>query len=457
LTREEFVGVTKNAMAGLGFDQDLSMVVLPMSVFLVDSDLTPVSAAYDEVVSGLTEWSPRADTLGIKSPAPVSVRANDYESAFDQTNHLFLANGWSDGLPVVPPSAERVARMLRGTDRSGEDVVGKIMPRGGIATVETVATAMVMAGGRPEYLPVLLATLEAVLNESLGHDKFQATSGSTFPVVVINGPIAEQIRLNSGFGLLGPDPQHPAGAAIGRALRLLLQNVGGALPGVGTMAIFGAMRFTNAVFAEDEGGLPDGWEPVSVHHGGHGSGENTVTVYVATGAANVMRRGVGREAPLDEAIQGLERTASYLRVANAHYPRSWLNGTPGALMIPRIVAQQLHDNGWKTKQSVREYLWERVQFSAAELTDSGMRQWIEAETNAETVASGLMEPWPFCKSPDQLMIVVAGGEHPTHNFWLQSWGPTVTSARIETPAGFDRLLAEADAEIGPAGDACLIS
>ena len=84
-------------------------------------------------------------------------------------------------------------------------------------------------------------------------------------MVIVNGPIAAQIRLNAGFGLLGPDPQHPAGASIGRALRLLPQNVGGALPGTGTMAMFGGMRYTNAVFAEDEDGLPAGWEPVYWH------------------------------------------------------------------------------------------------------------------------------------------------------------------------------------------------
>ena len=82
-------------------------------------------------------------------------------------------------------------------------------------------------------------------------------------MIIVNGPIAKEIRLNSGFGLLGPDPQHPAGASIGRALRLLQQNVGGALAGVGTMAIFGGMRYTNAVFPEDEDGFPEDWRTVS--------------------------------------------------------------------------------------------------------------------------------------------------------------------------------------------------
>ena len=234
MTREEFVGVTRNAISGLGFDQDASMVVFPIDPFLVDSDLSPIEERFDEFVGGLTAWEPSASETGIRMPPAMELDANDYLSAFDQANRSFITNGWGDGLPLVPPTDERVNWILQGTDRPAGDVVGKIMPRGGIATMETLAVSLAMAGGRPEYLPVLSAAVEAVLDPALDHDKFQATSGSTFPVVIINGPIARDIRLNSGFGLLGPDPQHPAGASIGRALRLLLQNVGGALPGVGT-------------------------------------------------------------------------------------------------------------------------------------------------------------------------------------------------------------------------------
>ena len=140
-------------------------------------------------------------------------------------------------------------------------MIGKFPPRGGITTVETCAIALAMAGGRPEYLPVLIAAVEAFLDPESNAEQLQAASGSAFPVVIVNGPIAKQIRLNSGFGCLGPDPQRPAGASIGRALRLMQQNVGGALPGIGTMANYGGMRYTNVVFAEDEESLPQGWLP----------------------------------------------------------------------------------------------------------------------------------------------------------------------------------------------------
>ena len=317
------------------------MVTLPIAPFLVGSDLTPVQEKLPAFADGLISWEARAKHTGIQRPSMVRIEARDYEAALDEMQRQFLTNTWGDGLPLNAPTEARLAWMLRGTDRQRHQVLGKIMPQGGIATVETLAIAFAMAGGRPEYLPVLIAAIEAIVDPSLEHDKWQATSGSTFPVVLVNGPMAQQIRLNSGFGLLGPDPRHAAGASLGRALRLLLQNVGGALPGTGTMAMFGAMRYTNAVFAEDEEGLPEGWQPVCTDHFGWPRGTNAVTVYVATGATNIMRRGVGKETPEEEGLQSLHRVARYLRSPSPHYTHGWAHGTPGALLMSRVVARQL--------------------------------------------------------------------------------------------------------------------
>ncbi|HUJ74469.1 MAG TPA: hypothetical protein VL359_06400, partial [bacterium] len=268
------MGVVRNAMAGMGFDGEVPMVTFPIDMFLVGSDVSPVEGAVQRFVDGLTRWRPRITKKQVLRPEPIVVEAGDAEEAASQFNHLFLRKRWGDGLPLLPPTDAAVARILTGTDRAPGEVLGPFLPRGGIVTVETAAVALAMAGGRPEYLPVLLAAVAAVLDPALQHDKWQATSGSTYPVVIVNGPMAEQIRLNSGFGLLGPDPAHPAGASIGRALRLLQQNAGGALPGAGTMALFGGMRYTNAVFAEDEAGLPDGWLPLHAEAWGLPPGSN---------------------------------------------------------------------------------------------------------------------------------------------------------------------------------------
>lgn len=449
------MGVVRNALAGLGFDQDASMVIFPIDPFLVGSDLTPVEQAVGQFSEGLTEWQPAAQETGVRQPPMVSVEANGYEAAYDQMNRLFLTNTWGDGLPLSPPTRARVDWILKGSDLPPDTAIGKVMPRGGIATVETLAVSLAMAGGRPEYLPVLIAATQCVLDPAMEHDKFQATSDSTFPVVIVNGPIASEIRLNSGFGLLGPDPQHPAGASIGRALRLIQQNVGGALPGVGTMSIYGAMRTTNVVIAEDEAGLPDGWSTVGQDHGGLPRGENGVTVYVATGATNIVRRGVGKETPDDEAIQSLYRVAGYLRSPAVHYHDGFKTGTPGALLMPHVVARQLAGLGW-TKEKIKQFLWDNSKQTREEIERTGMKQWIETNGDSEVVASAGDDLWPICKDPAQIILAVAGGGHPTHNFWMQGNAPALTSRRIDLPSEWSGLIAEAEVELGPSGEMCLI-
>ena len=440
----------------MGLDRELSMVDFPIDQFLVDSNISPVEARAADFCAGLTDWQPKTTETGMRQPDKIRIEANGYEAATDQMNQLFLRNTWGDGLPVNPPTSERVEWILKGTELPPDHIVGKIMPKGGIATVETIAVSLAMAGGRPEYLPVLIAAVDAFLDPALEHDKLQATSGSTFPVIIVNGPIAKEIRLNSGFGLLGPDPQHPAGASIGRALRLLQQNVGGALAGVGTMAIFGGMRYTNAVFAEDEEGLPAGWQPVSKDFGGKSEDINMVTVYVGTSASNIVRRGVGKEEPMEEAEQSLRRVASYLGSSCVHYAHGWANGTPGALLIPRPVAMQLNNLGWTSKKAVKEFLWEHSKVPQSVVRETGLKQWIEAAAEPETIASANEELWPISKSADQIIVIVAGGAHPTHNFWMQAMSPAVICREIGKPSNWENLVTEAELELGPSGDMCVI-
>ena len=431
------------------------MVTFPIAPFLVGGDISPVGKKLEHFVAGLTSWRPRADSTGVWDPPKLAIEANGFEAALDKMNRQFLVNMWGDGLPLNAATSERVDWILKGTDLPPDHVVGKVMPRGGIATVETIAVSLAMAGGRPEYLPVLIAAMSAILDPKMDHDKWQATSGSTFPVVIVNGPIAKQIRLNSGFGLLGPDPRHPAGASIGRAIRLLQQNAGGALPGIGTMAMFGGMRYTNAVFAEDEEGLPEGWVPVCTDKFGLPPGTNAVTVYVSTGASNIMRRGVGKEQPDEEGLQSLHRVARYLRSPSPHYTHGWAHGTPGSLLMSRVVAQQLAGLGW-TQEKIKTFLWEHSKITAAEVREVGLRQWIQQAHEAETVASADMDPWPITRTPKQIILGVAGGHHPTHNFWMQAYAPAIAGGEIELPKGWDALIAEADEELGSCGDACTI-
>ena len=435
----------KNAVSGVGLAPDAAMVTFPIPMFLPGADLSSLKARKREFYDGLTRWkSEFAQAAG--SAKLLAVEGASYEDALIKANNLLLTNLWGDGLPLWPATKERVDWILRGSALPRTHVLGKFPPRGGITTLETCAIALAMAGGRPEYLPVLTAAVEACL-EAEGFDQLQATSGGPFPAVIVNGPIAKQIRLNSGFGLLGPDPQRPAGASIGRALRLLQQNVGGALPGVGTMAIFGAMRYTNAVFAEDEEGLPPGWQTHATQRHGYAPGTNSVSVVFANGVTNVRRRGAKKETPEEDALNGMWRMADFMRAPNLAALAGWEKGTPGIMMLAPIVARRMAELGW-TQNSIREFLWKNSRIPMDQMKRAGAPAWIDIDANPVTRASINLDPWPICQKPDNIVLVVAGGGHPTHSHWLQAHSPSVPGRIIRVPETFEQLLAEADEDLG---------
>jgi len=435
-----------NAVSGLGLAPDAAMVTFPIELFMPGSDIAPVEAQKAEFYDGLTRWAPAAAGGGAETPM-VSASGATYEAALMAANRAMLANQWGDGLPVWPPTHERVEWILRGAALPRTHVIGPFPPRGGVATVETCAIALAMAGGRPEYLPVVVAAVDAFLDPASGSEQLQAASGSAFPVVIVNGPIGARIRLNSGFGRLGPDPQRPAGASIGRALRLMQQNVGGARPGIGTMANYGGLRYTNAVFAEDEANLPAGWAPHATERHGFAPGTSSISLAFANGATNIRRRGAKKETPEEDALQGMHRMADFMRVPNLAGLAGYEHGTPGILMVPGVVAQTMAGLGW-TKRSMREFLWDHSRIPAADLRRAGGHAWIEIDASKVARDSGALDPWPITASPDNFILIVAGGGHPTNSYWLQGYSPGVIGRRIQLPDQFDRLLAEADRDLG---------
>ena len=445
IVRGDFVSVVKNAIAGLGFSPEMAMVQVPMALFLPNSDLAPVAQIPDQVVAGLTRWQPQVAVKSVIKPPMVHVEGKTYEEALAAANALFLKNLWGDGLPLMPPTPERVRWILKGTDLSPETVIGKILPEGRIATAEILAVALAMAGGRPEYLPVLVAAVQALIDRNTNHQAWQATSASVFPTVIVNGPVTRQIRLNSGFGLMGPDSLHPAGAAIGRALRLLMQNVGGARPGVGTLGQYGGMRYTNAVFAEDEEALPQSWLPLNAEYFGLREGISSVAVVPVSGATNILSGG-GTGSPQELARQKLFRYAAFMALPNDNMLSGYDEGTPGILILSSVMAQEFAKAGW-TKEKMKQFFFENARIPVANIRRDGFDGRIELKNLTPTLKQ---DPWPITAKAKNFMIVVAGGRHPTHAYWMQeAQGLKPVSAEIRLPAKWQELLAEAEKELGP--------
>lgn len=455
LTRTDFVGVVKNALSGIGLAPEAALVTFPMDLFLPGSDIKPIRNRRHEFCDGLTQWKPDREMSGAMAISKITVEGPTYEDALIKANHLFITNLWGDGLPLLPATIDRVDWILQGTALSRDQKIGNFPPRGGVVTVESCAIALAMAGGRPEYLPVLLAAVDAFLDPLSGASHLQAASGSAFPVVIVNGPIAKQIRLSSTFGCLGPDPQRPAGASIGRALHLMQQNLGGALPGIGSMANYGAMRYTNVVVAEDDEGLPEGWPAHGTERHGYKPEINSISLVFVNGVANIRRRGAKKETPEEDALQGMHRMADFMRTPNVANLVGYEKGTPGILMIPQVVAHTMTKLGW-TKSSMRAFLWEHSKIPMERFKRSGAFSWLEVGSDPVTMASRSLDPWPISADPDNLIIICAGGEHPTNSFWLQGYSPNVLGRKIDLPNDFSRLVSESNMDLGCGSDACMI-
>ena len=211
------------------------------------------------------------------SGSPIRARRIDVASSDDVAEFMF-DQGFSDGLPLVPPTPERVMRMLSGTHRDAQDVVATVPPNMGVATVEKIAINAVMAGCKPEYLPVVIAAVEAVCTDEFNIHGVTATTMGAAPVMIINGPIREKIGMNMKLGALGAGNR--ANATIGRALRLVVRNVGGASAGgVERSTLGNPMKFTMC-FAEWEERSP--WPALHVERGFEPE-DSVVTVFAMTG------------------------------------------------------------------------------------------------------------------------------------------------------------------------------
>ena len=185
---------------------------------------------------------------------------------------FFLDKEWSDGLPVVTPTEARVAHMLTGTTRDADELIGHIPPAMEPATVRTVAIHALMAGCKPAYLPVVLGGIELMLREAFNLNGVQGTMHGVAPLMIVNGPYAKQIGINGSNGCFGPGFR--TNASIGRAIRLMLLNLGGGIAGLASATVFATpLRYT-ACITENTERSP--WETLAVARG-HGSAENTIT------------------------------------------------------------------------------------------------------------------------------------------------------------------------------------
>jgi hypothetical protein len=259
----------------------LAVVPLPFTNKRPDEIHGMVTAAIEQVVTGLT-----ADVPVVEPPEQAAAEerlvyeAGDLLEAWEAMNRDFLARGWSDGLPLVAPTRRAVEAMLRGSRRDPGEVIATLEPGFGIATVERLAVAAVMAGCRPEHLPLLIAAVRALAEPKMYLRNKAMSTGPHAPLVLVNGPKARQAGLNAGMCALGPGAPSAANTVLGRALRLAMMNVGHTYVGVSDMDTIGSPLKYSLCCAENEAQSP--WEPYHVARGWDRQA-STVTVHFVYG------------------------------------------------------------------------------------------------------------------------------------------------------------------------------
>ena len=334
------------------------------------------------------------------------------------------ARGVTDGLPVVPPTRARVARAIAASGRGPDELVGLVPPNYGRATVEKVAVNAVMAGCRPEYLPVVIAAVEAVCDEAFDLHGVSATTNAPSPLVIVGGPIRTALDINCGAGVFGSGWR--ANATIGRALRLVCVNVGGATPGVVSMSTLAHPgRYTYCI-GEREEASP--WEPLAVEHG-FPPGQSTVAVLAADAPLGVYDQ--RSRAPEDL----LATIAASMAVVSHHKMTHW--GDTLLVLSPEH-ATILGDAGWK-KPDVRRWLFERLRWPVRELVPGyrggeGLPEHVLAKFRdpaSETTAI------PKFRAPEHIKLVVAGGSAGRFSAIVPGWtfskGSALVFRRIRTP------------------------
>lgn len=333
---------------------------------------------------------------------------------------MMFQTGWTDGLPVVPPTADLVRQFVEFVGRSPEELVAEIPPLGGRATIERIAVNSVMAGCLPEHMPVVIASIQAMMEERFNLRGVQCSTGIHSPLMIINGPIAKSLDVNSGYNCFGQGWR--ANATIGRAVKLALVNLGGAIPGESDKSTFGHPGNFTYCIAENEEANP--WEPLHVELGFLPT-DSTVTVFPAEAPHNIMYH-AGNARDL------------LMVVADTMCPlgnvQMYVMGDTFVVLGPehaKIIAQ----DGWR-KRDIKQYLFEHARKPVRLLRRGGPPQ---GDTRRELLWPKFVDPWdddqmvPVVRRPEDIHIIVAGGAGGPHSVCLPGWGSRMATKKIESP------------------------
>jgi hypothetical protein len=323
----------------------------------------------------------------------------------------YFEQGWTDGLPVVPPTRDAVAEMMRALGGDPGHVEAKVPPRWGTLTREVLAVNLVMAGCRPDYAPVVRAAMLALCDPLFNLNGVQATTHLVAPLLVINGPVRTRIGLNGAANVFGSGNR--ANATIGRAIRLVLLNVGGATPGDLDKSTLGSPAKYTFCIAENEEA-----SPLPPYHVDRGYDPDVSTVFViGCEAPHSVTNHLADDPPgiLDSIVSAMSTIAHNNAVSSGSC----------AVVLGVEHANTIAGAGW-TRSDVRSYLWHHTTNTFGQISFHGrygkvynrnLPRWYRREADARI---------PIVPSPDDIHLFVAGGESGRFSAFLPGWGHMTT-------------------------------
>ena len=366
--------------------------------------------AFQFVVKGLTAWKPEHMKLEggqwVSAPGEFSYAAASFEEAQDRFNRSYLEMGWGDGLPMVPPTRARVNALLKGTPLSPGTVIGNWGPSNAGFTVEKIAVVSAMAGAGPEHMPVIIAALKAIT--SVRWDAYFPVMRSAVPLIIVNGPYAKKIGINSSANAFGPNPKYHANGVIGRAVNLALSAIPGNGRGIKPSSLAGnPASYAGIVIAEaeDVASLVKGWDPVGVQLG-YPAGTDLVTVL-----------GIDQ---MNMSVSGtLANLAACIPPGKEVWPRSrqaWEAQYAGALVVTEMQSMTEGLMGGKTKDDYARELWDLARFPAERFKSLVLTNEFGAPAEPNPfIKSLLSEPdvvkkgIPVAAGPNRFLVIVTGG------------------------------------------------
>lgn len=334
------------------------------------------------------------------------------EDDFDAVNTLMREKGWSDGLPIVPPTEARVAAMLEYCDRPWDQPIAKIPPRWGEATPLLLAANAVMAGCQPRYFPLYMLAIEAMCEEPMNLYGVQATTHLCAPLVIVNGPVAKELDINCGHNAFGPG--HQANATIGRAIRLALVNIGGAIPALGDMSTFGSPAKYSYLVAENEAESP--WEPLHVERGLPREA-SAVTVIGAECLHNVN----DHESLTPEGV--LTTIAGTMGIAGSN--DIYYKAQPLVIMGPEHAKMAA---GGFSKSEAKRFIQQRAHVAVGKLSQENIDRRVKITFKDRLPNPRADDVIYAVQRPEDLLIAVIGGAG-KHSAYVPTFGATLPVTR----------------------------